>query len=217
MFVRYGFMAEREGNGFGFRAENRANREFFGRICTVMEWSDCFDERTLVFRPPADGMEEERFREAMDKARHGRGDFPGEPDRIELSCLDAYIAGIVRWLTYAGIRTGQSCDGHGRRPASLATERANAADIPLLDAVLALVSAGRWRLTYSYDATGGELTVRPSTAEMRERADRGRLRERTYEREWLLDVAETLYARRDTLRDLVARMRGVAAAGEERQ
>jgi len=50
----------------------------------------------------------------------GRGNVidPRQSD-LPLIDIDLYVRGIVRWLNELGIYTNLSCDGHGKRPASI--------------------------------------------------------------------------------------------------
>lgn len=203
-FVRMGFLFEKVDNSLLFIQENRQNVRLLERMLRHLGLEEHY--RPLLFTPPALEVEEERFIAAFDESRWSREDFPGEVRAVILHGLDPYIAGIVRWCTAIGIRTAMSCDGHGKRYPSLYFNRGEHDYAAILDTCLTLLSHGTWQFRHAYGERSGHLLLRNRA---RERSTAQELREKTLQRDWLLDVAEALYQHQDELRGLVQQMVGV--------
>jgi hypothetical protein len=203
-FVRMGFVFEKKEDSFLFLRENPENLRLLVGMLQYLGVKDHFQGST--FTPPTSEVEEDQFIAAFYEGRGARDDFPGEVESVILHALDPYIAGIVRWCSAIGIKTAMSCDGHGKRYPSLYFHRGEQHYATILDSCLALLSNGRWLFKYNYQAAGGRLMIRHSSAEMRDVAP---LKERRFEQYWLLDVAEALYRNQYVLRDLVQTMNAV--------
>lgn len=205
--VRTGFLFEKEGDALLFHYENRQNLQLLERMLQDLGVADGWQLMRFVPRVPE--VDEEAFLQSFHANRRSREDFPGEVDAILLHSLDPYIAGIVRWCTAIGIPTAMSCDGHGRRNASLYFHKGEEQYPVMLDACLALLSGGKWQFKYQYESAAGHLMIRPSYSGLRERRqERGKLAgERVYDQEWLLDVAEAMHDDQDVLSALVRSMK----------
>ncbi|MFM1655403.1 hypothetical protein ACI7RC_25390 [Brevibacillus sp. B_LB10_24] len=202
--IRMGFVFEKRGESLTFLGESRENFQLLQRMLESLGVLGSLDGG--IFTPPVPAVDEEQWISAFYKNRGSREDFPGEVHRIMLHSLDPYIAGIVRWCAAIGIRTAMSCDGHGKRLASLYFNRGEERYAAILEACLALISNGRWQFRYQYPGRSGHLTIRPS---LQARRDSMPGRERSFEQGWLLDVAEALYRHQGVLRELAASMQSV--------
>jgi hypothetical protein len=58
---------------------------------------------------------EQRWLNAIEKLHYGREAGPCGFSNMEMAMMDAYMAGVARWLSYIGFVTAISCDGHGKR------------------------------------------------------------------------------------------------------
>lgn len=209
-FIRTGFLFEKEGDALLFQYENHQNLQLLERMLKDLGAADGWQIMRFVPRVPE--VDEEAFLQAFHANRRSREDFPGEVDAIMLHSLDPYIAGIVRWCTAIGLPTAMSCDGHGRRHASLYFRKGDAQYPVMLDACLGLLSGGKWQFTFQYQSAAGHILMKPSQQEIRERQrerrEQGSVpgRERAYEQAWLLDVAEALHVHQDLLGDVVRTM-----------
>lgn len=202
--LRMGFVFEKRGKTLLFYRENRDNQLLLEEMMQFLGIKDHLHD--CVFTPPATEVEEEVFRNAFYRCRRSHDHFPGEVKSIKLHALDPYIAGIVRWCASIGIKTAMSCDGHGKRSASLYFNHEEDYYAVILDACLSLISHGRWQFKHHYQASGGHLLIRHSTKEMRHNTE---LRESRFNQDWLLDVAEELYRNQDHLREVVQSMKVV--------
>ncbi|MGG0940176.1 hypothetical protein ABHN11_29680 [Brevibacillus centrosporus] len=204
--VRTGFLFEKEGDALLFHYENHQNLQLLERMLKDLGVADCWQMMRFVPREPE--VDEEAFLQAFHANRRSREDFPGEVDAILLHSLDPYIAGIVRWCTAIGIPTAMSCDGHGRRHASLYFQKGDEQYPVMLESCLSLLSGGKWQFKYQYQSAAGHFLMRLSQQEMRERGSvpGG---ERTYEQTWLLDVAEALQDHQNLLGEVVRSMKTV--------
>lgn len=213
--VRTGFLFEKEGDTFLFHYENCQNQRLLERMLKDLGVAGSMEQ--MRFTPADFEVDEEAFMQAFHNNRASREDFPGEVDAILLHSLDPYIAGTVRWCAAIGIPTAMSCDGHGRRHASLWFQKGDEQYPVLLDACMALLSSGKWQFHYQYQSASGHFMIRPSHQELREcqqeRRERGREhgRERVYDQGWLLDVAEALHDHQDLLSDVVRSMKTTTA------
>ena len=179
-FVRSGFVFKEENDKFDFSSESPANREFLRAILEKTGLSEYLDN--ISFSPPQTTLEEISWLKAIEDL-HG-GAEGGDPD--DLSIMDTYIAGIVRWTNAIGIKTCNSCDGHGTHPAFIQIRSSD--DETVFINCLNLLSRGRWkyenrRLFHSAAST--------------------RMRQIHNDRLWLLDVAEKLYQNMETLKSYI--------------
>ena len=193
--IRSGFYFQAVGEKFDFSGENEPNREYLQKILDALSQQQYFDGR--VFSPRESTIDEAEWLAAVDKAHGpGRGGEAGclQSQLIRLEILDTYIAGVVRWLNVGGFETVHSCDGHTTQAAELRLMQRELA--PLLGYFLSIMSDDEWKYTPI-----GRLFLRGnsphSPSRNRESASP------TFERIWLLDVAEALHSRQDELRDFV--------------
>ncbi|MED4785232.1 hypothetical protein [Brevibacillus choshinensis] len=213
--VRTGFLFEKEGDTFLFHYENCLNQRLLERMLKDLGVAGSLEQ--MRFTPATFEVDEEAFMQAFHENRGSHEYFPGVVDAIVLYSLDPYIAGIVRWCAAIGIPTATSCDGHGRRHASLCFHKGEEQYPVLVDACMALLSGGKWQFHYQYQSASGRFMIRQSHRELRERQQERRERGRehgsklVYEQRWLLDVAEALHDHQDLLSDVVRSMKTTTA------
>ena len=184
LLIRTGFNVVRRGDCVDFSSERHGNRFLFKRLCKKVRVAVRFREG--CFRPESLTFDERAWLAAYDEI-HG-GKEAGEPwletRQVELYICDAYIAGIVRWLIAAGLRTTMSCDGHGK-------------SLPYIDFADPLdASAFRayLKMRNPIPDPNQSLLVNPRFPVEQKSP--------SYDRCWLLDLAEDLYAAGETLRTL---------------
>lgn len=123
LFVRHGFrLVERKAGVFDCRVETEENITFLleclrkGQIAFTYE--PLLNELVMTSLPMSEGG----WIQVVDFKWRGRGEglyFRATEEAPKVRELDTYISGIVRQLNRLGLYTDGSCDGHGRRPASI--------------------------------------------------------------------------------------------------
>ena len=197
-FIRSGFNPIEADGKFDFNSENHGIQLFLHSI--LSELPPVGEYRSGVFSPSAPTVDETNWLAAIEKVRGGSEGGHADMERFQIEIMDTYMAGIVRWVNAAGIETTFSCDGHGYiKPQLKPRKQSQAAP---LNYFLNLVSHGDWRFhVRQFQFLQGDEHI-----DVRGRRDWRRLRQTTepnYDRAWLLDVAEKIHQRRDSLRQLV--------------
>jgi hypothetical protein len=107
--------------------------------------------------------------------------------------MDTFLAGLTRWLSYIGIESGCSCDGHGEKAPIFSSDES---DHAVLRRCLKLVSTANIHFVNGRLRLSGPL-------------------ERTFKniRPLLLDLAEAIYDKRDELSQHVKIARTLPAKG----
>ncbi len=191
-FIRSGFnLIELDGK-FDFNRENHGIEFFFLSILSELQLDA--EYKNGIFSPISATVDESAWLAAIDKLHTDSEGGRSGMDDIDLQMMDTYMAGIVRWVNAAGIRTKHSCDGHPpyeRRGPTL--DLANVSQRVPLNYFLRLVSDGDWEL----------MRNRFVKTEERRRSARNSGPMLTGDRFWLLDVAEKIHQHQDTLRQLV--------------
>lgn len=108
-------------------------------------------------------------------------------DFSDLRIMDTYMAGIIRWINNIGIKTSNSCDGHGQCNPTIRVE--DRTQKILLDSCLQLLSNGTWQYERNFIKR-----ITPVHRNIRTNQDR-------YE---LLDIAEKLYHNMEALSNYIA-------------
>jgi len=116
----------------------------------------------------------------------------------DLSIMDTYMAGLVRWHSYIGVETIYTCDGHGERSPQI--------DVPVHDIRIVL-----WILRTRSNAFRQH--YRDSIIYQHPRRGRDVSPARTTGRSDMLDVGEWLYDGLDELQELVGKMRSIRERG----
>ncbi len=187
--LRSGFLAsETENNKISLAGETEANRKYLQKLLASGSFGVLKND---VLLPNEPYVEESYWLGAVENG-HG-GAEGGRAD--DLAIMDAYMAGLVRWLNQVGLATELSCDGHGeRRPSFIAVDE----DVARLAAWLLNFRAPLFTQsgkTVKYAGSGPN----PAATKPAER------------RKKMLDVAEWLAKNRDDLKAVVAAMRRVSA------
>lgn len=183
LFVRSGFVFEEENGIFDFSRETRPNLDFLRGILKKMGLSEYLHD--IVFSPPQKTGEEVLWIKAIEELH--KGAEGGDPE--DLGIMDTYVAGVIRWTNKIGIKTWNSCDGHGARSTSI--EITSTDDKIVFNNCLNLLSKGKWR----YEGRSLHNTATPS------------LRQIHYDRLWLFDLAEKLYKNMEILESYVMETR----------
>ena len=142
-FIRNGFNPIEADGKFDFTQENYGIQQFLELILTKLDQRD--DYKFGVFSPSAPTIDEQIWLAAIDKLHTDSEGGRSDMSDIELQTMDTYMAGIVRWVNAAGIRTTHSCDGHSpheRRGPIL--DLADVSKKVPLNYFLRLVSDGEW-------------------------------------------------------------------------
>ncbi|WP_462326142.1 hypothetical protein [Desulfoplanes sp.] len=109
ILVRSGFLVQEQGQGFSLKEETPGNRNYLDKILAKGRFGEIRED---IFMPREAYVDESLWLGIVEKAHSGAES--GRAD--DLSIMDTYMAGLVRWLHYIGIETSYSCDGHGERP-----------------------------------------------------------------------------------------------------
>jgi hypothetical protein len=189
LMVRSGFVFKKKGKGFDLSPEKEKNVKYFRKI--LEEIGEGKYLRAHLFTPSSPTTDQSTWLKAVDKIHAGAEG--GSYD--DLSIMDTYIAGIVRWVNEIGIQTDISCDGHGKRNPSLSLR--NNDDATILDSLLVLLSASAWRFENPFL----KFPMQPGRGISKKRS--------LHHRGWLLNVAEKLHEKKDDLYQLVVKMRKI--------
>lgn len=116
LFVRQGFkLKARNGQRFDCFEESEENVEFLLRSLDQLSIHYRFGHKVLeIISGPCS---EEEWLKVVDFKGRGRTEAMG--GALTLEAFDTYISGLVVELNRLGFMTVYSCDGHGRRPASI--------------------------------------------------------------------------------------------------
>jgi hypothetical protein len=186
--IRSGFMAREVENRISLTEETEANRKYLQKLLASGHFGTL---KNGVLLPSEPYVEESYWLRAVESC-HGRAEN-GKAD--DLSIMDTYMAGLVRWLNQVGIATELSCDGHlEKRPFFITADEESAR----LAAWLLNFRAPQFSQsgkTVKYAGAGPN----PSAAKPADRQKK------------MLDVAEWLAKNRDDLREMLAAMRRVSA------
>ncbi len=189
ILVRSGFVFKKKGEGYDFSPETESNFQFLLKILEEVGESTSLKDK--IFKPSCPTTNQSEWLGAVSKIHSGAE--VGEHDN--LSIMDTYIAGIVRWINETGIPTDISCDGHGRRNPSVCLR--NKKDATVFDSCLVLISEGAWR----YEGTFLKYPTQPGRGISKKR--------NLFHRGWLLDAAEKLYDNQQVFKKLVPLMRQI--------
>jgi hypothetical protein len=188
ILVRSGFLVRKQRQGFSLEEETSRNRNYLEKLLAKGGFGNI---RQNLFIPNKADVDESLWLTTVDKTHAGAEG--GQPDDLEI--MDTYMAGLIRWLDYIGIKTTFSCDGHGKRLPQI--------DLAEPDADIAL-----WILNTRFRSF--RKSVRNSTIYYGQpRHGRNVSSAPRSDPKRLLDVAEWLYEKRDELKDLVEKMRGI--------
>lgn len=202
ILIRSGFYAQKVGEGFSFKAENKYNRDYFMKILRYLDMKECYDAKTGMFIPPQEVIHEKIWLEGVENLHSGAEGGLADFYHIELEIMDTFMAGIVRWINTAGLKTGFSCDGHGKiAPEIYAYDEEPQFFLQtVLDSFLFSVSDGQWRYKerklINYEGNGDRRFNRRLMDE-----------KKNFNRYWLLDAAEKIYLKQDFLRDMLTFLR----------
>lgn len=110
LFVGSGFNVSQEGNSFNFSAETEENRDFLVKILGRLGQQKYY--MANLFSPTDAAYEQALWLSAVEICR-GPGCEGGTPgfNNIRLVEMDTYMAGLIRWLSYIGVKTWGSCEG----------------------------------------------------------------------------------------------------------
>ena len=190
-FIRSGFNPIEADGKFDFNSENHGIQLFLHSI--LSELPPVGEYRSGVFSPSAPTVDETNWLAAIEKVRGGSEGGHADMERFQIEIMDTYMAGIVRWVNAAGIRTTHSCDGHppyerhGPR-IMLANENQKTP----LTYFLRVVSDGEW-IFRGHSSLCKSSDLRRSRDGEQVNPDRA----------WLLDVAEAIHRHQAPLHQLV--------------
>jgi hypothetical protein len=195
ILVRSGFLVRKQRQGFSLEEETSRNRNYLEKLLAKGGFGNI---RQNLFIPNKADVDESLWLTTIDKTHAGAES--GQPDDLEI--MDTYMAGLIRWLYYIGIKTTFSCDGHGKRlpQIDLAEPDAGIALWILNTRFRSFRKSGRNSIIYGRPRHGRNVSSVP-------RSDPKRL----------LDVAEWLYEKRDELKDLVEKMRDITERDRSRR
>jgi hypothetical protein len=186
--LRSGFMVKEIENKVTLGDETEANRKYLQKILAFGHFGTLKD---TILLPSEPYVEESYWLRAVESC-HGHAEM-GRAD--DLSIMDTYMAGLVRWLEQVGIATVLSCDGHGeKKPFFIAVDEDNAR----LAAWLLNFRAPQFSQsgkTVKYAGSGPN----PSATKPAERQKK------------VLDFAEWLAKNREDLKNMLAAMRKISA------
>jgi hypothetical protein len=141
LLLRTGFVARAVDQGFDMSNENPGNLRFFRGL--LAQHPDAGRLSGAVFTPTASTFDENLWLRTFETFRGGAEGGPIGFEMLDLSMMDTYMAGLVRWTNALGTDTTYSCDGHGRGAPMI---RVTGNEGYILDACLRLVSRGTWKL-----------------------------------------------------------------------
>jgi len=186
--LRSGFMAREAENRITLADETDANRKYLQKLLAFGHFGTLKNNILLANEP---SIEESYWLRAVDGC-HGSAEA-GQAD--DLSIMDTYMGGLVRWLNQAGIGTESSCDGHGEKKPWFTT----------VDEEGARLAA--WLLNFRsprFDQSGRTVKYAGSGPNPNATKPADRLKK-------MLDVAEWLSKNREDLKEMLAAMRKVSA------
>jgi hypothetical protein len=195
-FIRSGFNFREEVGGFNFIQENPQTERFLRLL--LVELNQIRDYKGGIFSPSSLTVDETAWLNAIEKLHTGSEGGPSDMHNIELQIMDTYMAGIVRWVNAAGIKTTFSCDGHKHRVPRMIL--ADTSQEPFLDCFLRVVSNGDWRFGDSRLSRRGDRRIQPTNGATE------------YDRAWLLDVAEKIHQHQAPLRQFMKAAEKLASA-----
>ena len=190
-FIRNGFNPIEIDGKFDFNRENYGIQRFLFSILSDLQLNA--EYKNGIFSPVSTTVDESAWLDAIDKLHTDSEGGRSGMDDIDLQMMDTYMAGIVRWVNAAGIKTKHSCDGHPpyeRRGPTL--DLADVSQRVPLNKFLRLVSDGEWEF----------IRNRFVKTEERRRAARNREPIPHKDRAWLLDMAEKIHEHQSSLRQL---------------
>jgi hypothetical protein len=119
VLIRSGFIAQQiDGSHISLSEETSKNIDYLKKLVKFCRFGVV--ERT-IFIPLNNTVDEYAWLNAVESCHGGSEGGDGE----DLSIMDTYMAGVVRWLNFVGVKTTFSCDGHGCERAQI-----ECADIP---------------------------------------------------------------------------------------
>jgi hypothetical protein len=187
ILVRSGFIFSQQGQSFIFSDETQDNKKYFTQLIQYGKFGIFTDD---VFKPHSHNIDENLWLNAVDACHSGVEG--GSPD--ELSIMDPYMAGIVRWLNKIGLQTTFSCDGHGQRPPRI--EFSNHKESRL--AVWVLVATGINVRTQNRNLLFSDQNNDPDIP-----------LQRTFDRGKLLNISEWIHDNMEALSETAKRMRQI--------
>ncbi len=110
LLARSGFVFVQEDACLDFRLESKENKVFLGLLLNGIGGFQLIENKIAIPKMKIDQSEWLGIWQA------NSGGAEGGPTcllSMELRIMDAYMSGIVRWLTALGYTTTSSCDGHG--------------------------------------------------------------------------------------------------------
>ena len=156
-FIRSGFVSREENGKFHFDQENYKAEKFLVSIFRELNLLD--DYKNKVFSPSSATVNESDWLASSEKSNTSVGEVGIVAfSELDLGSVDTYMAGIVRWLNFAGIETSGSCDGHSgvRRPhLNFADQKKE----PLFDYFLAIISNDNWHFRNREFRKNGETQI----------------------------------------------------------
>ncbi|MEK3820302.1 hypothetical protein MKY20_14645 [Cytobacillus sp. FSL W8-0315] len=121
LFIRQGFaVREYSKNEFDFLNETEENIEFL--IECLQKAGANFTRQHFFLTIHSEPVTEKEWLVAADFSHRGYGEglwFHAEKEEPKIRELDLYISGLVRQLNRLELFTMGSCDGHGKRYASI--------------------------------------------------------------------------------------------------
>lgn len=112
-FIRTGFIFAKQGDELSFGSETKINKTFLNRLLAHLEMEPLQNDRLIY--PAGREINQSQWMGAWQELAGGAEGGPSGLMNVDLSIMDAFLAGIARWLTALGYDTQGSCDGHGRR------------------------------------------------------------------------------------------------------
>ena len=185
--IRSGFLFREVDGVFDFAQENPCAEEFLQLVLREVE--QIKDYRGRIFSPSSSTVDETAWLAAIEKLHGSSEGGSANMHDFEMPIMDTYMAGIVRWMNAAGIRTSHSCDGHTRREPYI--ELIDPNQEPLLDFFVRAVSNGVHRSRRIKCSHRASNPIRPTDGTA------------GYDRYWLLDVAEKVHQHQELLRQFV--------------
>ena len=180
LLVRSGFYFSQQGGSFDFKDETIENRKYFALILSKLSLADYYQGE--IFTPPKEKFSAADWLSVIEGSHIGcEGGNPGFLN-IELRTMDAYLGGLVRWLSYVGVKSWHSCDGHGKEKPYIAMHNEQHSNITN---------------NLLLRATSISVTIRNSKIMNCQNP------KEIVCRETLLDIAEYLYINRDSIKSEV--------------
>ena len=111
ILVRSGFFFEQKHVFLDFSLESEGNRLFLAKLLNGVENFQFSDGKLPV---PEKDINQRDWFGVWQRESSGAEGGSTSLFSMDLSLMDAYISGVVRWLTALGYNTTSSCDGHGQ-------------------------------------------------------------------------------------------------------